>query len=86
MREVVRPHQALNIDHMLHLEGNPVILERQIDMVVKAFAWHFLQFLALHPEPVPLVGVVGAVHEVRRPARIGLNADNFQVRIAVKHA
>ena len=38
------------------------------------------------PVAMPFVGVVHAVHAVRRPTRIGLDADQFQFRMTFEHA
>ncbi len=44
------------------------------------------ELLALHPVAVALVGVVHAVHEMRRPAGIGFDADDAQLGMALEHA
>ena len=84
MREIVRPHQAANIAHILHPEGNPVVLERHIDVVVEIVARHPLERRRLHPVAMTLVGMVHAIHVVRNPARIGLDADNLEVGEAIE--
>ncbi len=38
------------------------------------------------PVAVPLVGVVHAVHEVRHPAGVGLDAHELELRMALEHA
>src|SRR5208283_6105692 len=40
MREVIGPHQALRIAHVLHLEGDPVVLESRVDLLAKILARH----------------------------------------------
>ena len=49
MREVVGPHQALDVAQVLHLERDLVVLERGVDVLAEVLAGHLLQFGLHHP-------------------------------------
>ena len=41
--EIIGPHQATDIAEVLHLEGDPIVLEGHIDMLTKILTRHFRQ-------------------------------------------
>ncbi len=86
VREVARPHELMRIELVGELEGRPVVLEGERDVLAEILRRQALQLLALHPVAMALVGVVHAIHEMRRPAGIGLDADDAQLGMALEHA
>ncbi len=87
VREVARPHELVRIELLGELEGRPVVLEGERDVLAEILRRQALQLLALHPVAVAFVGMVHAVHEVRRPAGIGLDADHAcSFGMALEHA
>ena len=68
------------------LEGRPVVLEGERDVIAEILRRQARELLALHPVAVALVGMIHAVHEMRRPAGIGLDADHPQPGMALEHA
>ena len=41
--EIIGPHKATDIAEVLHLEGDPIVLERHIDVLAEILARHFRQ-------------------------------------------
>src|SRR5690242_11563190 len=81
VREVVGPHELLRAEEIGELEGRPVVLEGERDVVAEILRGQALQLLALHPVAMPLVGMIHAIHEMRRPAGIRLDTDDAQLRM-----
>src|SRR5713226_5538206 len=71
---------------MRHLEGAPIILEGEIDVVAEILARGPLQLRALHPMPMTVIGVVDAIHVMRCPAGIRLDAHQLQIRVPIEDA
>src|SRR5215468_8981995 len=86
VREVVRPHQPPDVAEVLHLEGHPVVLERGVDMLAEVLARQSDERPTLEPVAVALPRVVHAVHEVRHPACVGLDAHQPEPRMALEHS
>ena len=86
MGEIVGPHQPVDIHMVAKRKSAPVVLERRVDVFLEIHAWQLLKLIAFHPVTMPLIGMVQAVHIVRRPARIGFDADQFQFRVALENA
>src|SRR5262245_12576261 len=87
VREVVGPHQAAPVHHLHAAEGHPVVLERGVDALGEPLRRQSRERLSgRQPVPVPLPGVIHAVHVVRHPAGVGLDADDAQLRVALKDA
>ena len=86
MREIVGPHQAPDVAHVLHLERDPVILKRGVHILAKVLARHLRQRGAGHPMAMAIVGVIHPVHVVRHPARIGFDAHHLEFRMTLEHA
>ena len=55
-------------------------------LVAEVLAGHPLEVTRTQPVAVALDGVVGAVHPVRHPPGVGLDAHDPQLRDAVEHA
>src|SRR5581483_399475 len=72
---VARPQQPLVVEHVRDVERDPVVLEGEVHVLAEVLARH-----ARHrrgrgePVAVPDHGVVGPVHPVWGPARVGLDA------------
>ena len=86
VREIARPHQLPLAHQVRELERRVVVLEGERDVLAEIFRRQAREVLALHPVAVPLVGVVHAVGEVRRPARVGLDADHPEPGMPLEHA
>jgi hypothetical protein len=84
--KIVGPHQLVDIHMVAKRKSGPVVLKRHVDVFLEIHARQLFQFVAFHPVTVALIGVVQAVHIVRRPARIGFDADQFQFRVALEDA
>src|SRR6185437_10045772 len=67
------------------LEGHPVVLEGDVHVVAEVLARLALQVAGAEPVTVPFDRMVGPIHPVRYPARIGLDADDLQARHPVKN-
>jgi hypothetical protein len=85
MREVVRPEQSLVVQHVQALQRHPVPLERQVDVFHEVLARLALDAVIAPVRTVEIV-VVGILHVVRRPAGIGLRADQQEIGMALEHA
>src|ERR1700676_1375211 len=72
MREIVGPHQAAEVAHVLHLEGHPVVLESQVDIFAEVLTGHFRDSPRGEPVTMAVVGVVHPIHVVRRPSGVRL--------------
>ena len=86
VREVAGPHELVRIELVGELEGRPVVLEGERDVLAEILRRQALQLLALHPVAMALVGVVHAIHEMRRPACVGFDADDAQLGMPFEHA
>src|SRR5882724_1257984 len=87
VREVVRPHEPPPVHHADAAEGDPVVLEGRIDALGEVLRGQLRERLPRgQPVPVTLVGVVHAVHVVRHPARVGLDAHHPELRVPLEDA
>src|SRR5438876_9046003 len=85
--EVVRPHEPPPVHHADAPEGDPVVLEGRVDALREVLRGQLRERLPRgQPVPVALVGVVHAVHVVRHPARVGLDAHHAELRVALEDA
>src|SRR5918993_886034 len=86
VREVACPHELVRIELVGELKGRPVVLEGECDVLAEILRRQALQLLALHPVAMALVGVVHAIHEMRRPACVGFDTDDAQPGMPFEHA
>src|SRR5438874_710823 len=87
VREVVGPHEPSPVHHVDALERDPVVLERRVDALGEVLRRQLRERLAgRQPVPVALEGVVHAVHVVRHPPGVGLDADDAELRVALEDA
>src|SRR5438128_3779407 len=87
VREVVGPHEPPPVHHVDALERDPVVLERRVDARGEIFRRQLRERLAgRQPVAMSLEGVVHAVHVVRHPPGVGLDADDAELRVALEHA
>src|SRR5262245_21444792 len=86
MWEVVSPHEPLDVAEILDLEGYPVVLERRVDALAEVLAGQPGEGARRPPVAMAVPGVVHAVHEVRHPARVGLDAHHAKLRVPLEDA
>src|SRR5438477_1527743 len=87
VREVVGPHEPPPVHHADAAEGDPVVLEGGVDALREVLRGQLRERLPRgQPVPVALVGVVHAVHVVRHPARVGLDAHHPELRVPLEDA
>ena len=88
MRVVVRPHQLLGLQQPCfgHTEGRPIILERDLDMILDVLAGATLKCGALQPVAVTVIRMIHPVAVMRHPPGIGLDTHDLQIRNPIEHA
>ena len=86
VRVVVGPQQVVHVQQVLDLEGAPVVLEGDPDVVADVLAGHLREALDVAAGVVEAHRVVDAVRVVRQPAGVALGADHAQLRVALEHA
>ena len=88
MRIVVRPHQLLGLQQPCfgHTEGRPIILERDLDMILDVLAGATLKCGALQPVAVTVIRMIHPVAVMRHPPGIGLDTHDLQIRNPIEHA
>src|SRR5262245_3798091 len=84
--EVAGPHQPARIAQVGGLEGHPVVLEGDVDVLGEVLARPLRERAGRQPVAVPVVGVVHPVHEVRHPAGVRLHAHDLELREALEDA
>ena len=85
MGVVRRPHLIVHADGLPHLDAQPVLDERRVDVLPYVLAGRALH-LEVQPVPVPPVALVGTDDKVAQPADAPLGGDDLQVREAVEDA
>ena len=86
VREVVGPHDPLDVEVVLDVERGPVVLEGQPDVLEEVLRRQLLQLLGLVPKAMAFVDVVHPVGVVRRPPGVRLDANDLQVGMTVEDA
>src|SRR3984893_9696347 len=86
MREIVGPHQAAEVAHVLHLEGHPVVLEGQVDIFAEILTGQLRDRPRGEPVAMAVVVVVHLADVVRRPPGVRLDTHHLEPGMALEDA